>query len=344
MIVASGLVRDAPAGTTLPGQPSSRAPGEALTLRWSRDELDERIELLASANQGDDFVQAIASFAEQELEADERELLGEILLERAEEDHAFEEAIRRRARERGWFRRTRDRLEGLGSRGDVGDTAGRIGAVVAAEERDADAHDAVLADLRADRGRAARVLDELSRHKNPIVRGWVSGTAREVLGEGGVYIVMGLTRDRDPDVRRGAVRDLVELEPDSARRLIPSLRRRLRSRDLEEPIFAMWTLAELGDRGSLPAVARIAAAESDEHPFRRQCARVVALVLGEQPEEIVERIHAHDHELMLWLARAARILGTDEARAALAECAEDAPDEECRNACAAELRAWEVAR
>ena len=44
---------------------------------------------------------------------------------------------------------------------------------------------------------------------------------------------------------------------------------------------------------------------------------------------------------MPWLARAARILGTDEAQAALAECAEEAPDEECRNACAAELRAWE---
>jgi hypothetical protein len=312
-------------------------------VRWSRDELDERIELLASASQGDDFVQAVSSFAEQELEADERELLGEILLERAEEDHAFEEAIRRRARERGWFRRTRDRLEGLGSRGDVGGAAERIAEVVGAEDRDADAHDAVLADLHADRGRAARVLDELSRHKNPAVRGWVSRTAREVLAEGGVYIVMGLTRDRDPDVRRGAVRDLIELEPDTARRLIPSLRRRLRSRDPEEPIFAMWTLAELGDRGALPAVARIAAAESDEHPYRRQCARVVSIVLGERSDEILERIGAHDHELMPWLARAARILGTDEARAALAACAEGAPDDECRNACAEELRAWDEA-
>jgi hypothetical protein len=312
-------------------------------VRWSRDELDERIELLASANQGDDFVQAVSSFAEEELESDDKTLLGEILLERAREDHAFEEAIRRRARERGWFRRTRDRLEGLGSRGAVDEAAARVGKVVAAEERDAAALDAVLADLHADRGRAARILDELSRHRNPEVRGWVSGTAREVLGEGGVYIVMGLTRDRDADVRRGAVRDLVELEPDTARRLIPYLRRRLRSRDLEEPVFALWTLAELGDRGSLAAVTRIAAAESDEHPFRRQCARVVAIVLGDRPEEIVERIRAHDHDLMPWLARAARILGTDEARAALAECAEDAPDEECRNACAVELRAWEGA-
>lgn len=312
-------------------------------MRWSRDELDERIELLASANQGDDFVQAISSFSQQELEEDERTLLGEILLERAEEDHAFEEAIRRRARERGWLRRTRDRLEGLGSRGDVSDAAARVGKVVAAEERDVAALDAVLADLHADRGRAARVLDELTRHRNPAVRGWVSGTAREVLREGGVYIVMGLTRDRDPHVRRGAVRDLVELEPDTARRLIPSLRRRLRSRDLDEPVFAMWTLAELGDRGSLAAVMRIAEAEADEHPFRRQCARVVSILLGDRPEEVVERIRVHDHDLMPWLTRAARILGTDEARAALAECAREAPDEECRNACAAELQAWEEA-
>ena len=46
----------------------------------------------------------------------------------------------------------------------------------------------------------------------------------------------------------------------------------------------------------------------------------------------------HDHRLMPWLSKAARLLGTKEARDALEACARDAPDDECRNFCRGKSR------
>jgi hypothetical protein len=309
----------------------------ARSTGWTREELDERVESLASVHQGDEFVRAVSQFAKDELGPAERELLGEILLERAEEEHAFQKAARQRAQERGWFRRTLRRLEDLGGRGDVSQAADEVAAVVSREDVGAAEVDAVLDELRANRGRAARILDELSRHKNVDVRSWVGWATPQVLGDGGVYVLMGLTRDRDPAVRDAAIDELVELDPDAARRLLPGLRRRLRSRDAHEPVAAMWTLAELGDRGSLPAIRRIAAGEGLDYPFQARVAEVVCLVLEEREDEIVRRMRAHDHGQMQSLATAARVLGTDAARSALEQCAAEAPDEDCRRVCAVEL-------
>jgi hypothetical protein len=311
-------------------------------MRWSREELDERVETLADAHEGREFVQAVSRFAEEELEADDRELLGRILLERAEEEYSFQEAARRRVRERGWWRRTVRRVEDLVDRGNVRGDARRVAAAVVAKEADPEAVEAVLAELRADRGWAARILDELSRDRDPEVRAWVSRAAREVLEEGGVYILMGLTRDRDQAVRDAAIANVVALDPQAARRLVPSLRRRVRSPDEDESVFAMWTLAELGDRAGLPQVRRIAESAEPGDRSRQRVAEAVSLLLGERPEEVLERVRAHDHDLMPWLAVAARLLGTDEARAVLAEHAEGAPDPECRALCRAELEKLEA--
>lgn len=311
---------------------SSRSTGG-----WTRDELEERVEALSSVHEGEDFVQAVSRFSNEELGPAERELLGEILLERAEEEHAFQEAVRRRARERGWFKRTLRRLEDVGGRGDVSEAARDVARVVEKEDVDADEVEAVLDGLRADRGRAARILDELTRHENADVRAWVAWAAPQVLGEGGVYVLMGMTRDRDRDVRDAAIEELVALDPDAARRLVPALRRRLRSREAHEPVSAMWTLAELGDTGSLPAIRRIAQSERLDYPFQAHVAEVVCLVLEGREDEIVEGLRAHDHGRMPWLATGARVLGTESARSALEECAMTAPDEECRRACAVEL-------
>jgi hypothetical protein len=46
----------------------------------------------------------------------------------------------------------------------------------------------------------------------------------------------------------------------------------------------------------------------------------------------------HDHEAVPALAAAARILRTEATVAALRDAAANAPDEDCRAACAAELR------
>lgn len=304
-------------------------------MTWSREQLDERLEQLADAHEGREFVDEVSRFADEELDPRERELLGSVLLERAEEEHAFQEVARRRAREYGWWRRTIRRVEDLVDRPDVGGAAPRIAAAV--ERGDTEMLAAAVAELRADRGRAARILDELSRHREPDVRGWVSGTARAVLEEGGVYIVLGLTRDRDPGVRDRAVADLVALDPDVARRLVPALRRRLRSAGSEESERAMWALAELGDTRAVPRIRQIAESADANDRLRRNSAEVVCLLLGGRPEKVLERMRDHEHDLMPWLARAARLLGTDEARAVLAERAEHAPDAECRAVCRAEL-------
>jgi hypothetical protein len=309
-------------------------------MAWSREELDERVETLADAHEGKEFVRAISRFAEEELEPDERDLLGAVLLERAEEEHAFQEAARRRAREPGWWRRTVRRVEDLVGDSDIGEGAGRAAAAVLDE--DAGRIDAVVAELRADRGRAARVLDRLSRHGDPTVRGWVASVARPVLDEGSSYVLMSLTRDGDGEVRDAAVAQLVAVDPGAARRLVPALRRRTRSEEPEESVAAMWALATLRDTGSLPHLRQIAEAE-DADRSRRRAAEGASLLLGD-PQEILERMRAHDHDLMPALAVAARLLATEEARAVLAERAEGAPDAECRAVCRVELQKLEEGR
>jgi hypothetical protein len=309
--------------------------------RWSRELLDERVESLAVAHEGEEFVRAVSRFSEEELDPAEREILGQILLERAEEEQGITEMMRGRVRERGWLRRTYQRLEDLGTRGDLAEASAAIARAVA--DRDADAGDVqtMVEDLRADRGRAVRILDELTRHRSPDVRGWVAWATPQVLGEGGVHVLVGLTRDRDAEVRDAAIEELVALDPGAARKLVPSLRRRLRSREPHEPVTAMWTLAELHDRESLPQVRRIAEAENLDHPWQRLTAGVVVLLLEGRGDEVIGAIRDHDHERMPWLATGARILATDEARDALEECAREAPDEDCRRACAIELEKLE---
>ena len=307
-------------------------------MAWSREELDERVETLADAHEGKEFVEAVSRFAEEELEPDERDLLGAVLLERAEEEHAFQEAARRRAREPGWWRRTVRRVEDLVGDSAVGEQAGWAAAAVLDE--DAERIDAVVADLRADRGRAARVLDRLSRHGDATVRGRVASVARPVLDEGSSYVLMGLTRDGDREVRDAAVAQLVALDPDAARRLVPALRRRARSEEPEESVAAMWALATLRDAGSLPNLRQIAEDEGADHS-RRRAAEAASLLLGDRPGEILERMRAHEHDLMPALAVAARLLATEEARAVLAERAEGAPDAECRAVCRVELEKLE---
>jgi hypothetical protein len=78
--------------------------------RWSRAELTVRVEQLARRHEGDAFVTEIAGFAKT-LEAGDRALLEEVLLQRANRDENLGAAVRRRAEEPGWFRRTLARAE-----------------------------------------------------------------------------------------------------------------------------------------------------------------------------------------------------------------------------------------
>ena len=164
-----------------------------------------------------------------------------------------------------------------------------------------------------------------------------------VLGKQAVPLIVEVLRDRDTDVRDIAMEELVELDPQSVRKLVPGLRRKLKSKDRFEPVTAMWTLAAIRDFSSLDAIRERAAA-GDAGPRLRNTARVIEMLFGKEPKEILERIREHDHELMPWLSKGARLIGSPEARDVLRTCAETAPDRDCRTQCAFQLERIRVGR
>ena len=77
----------------------------------SRRQIEETVEALRQEHEGGRaFADAVEAYAES-LGEDEREVLGEVLLERADEEGAFQRGIALRLESRGWFRRQLDRLE-----------------------------------------------------------------------------------------------------------------------------------------------------------------------------------------------------------------------------------------
>jgi hypothetical protein len=68
----------------------------------TRAEIAAQVDELAERRET--FVADVRRLAD-ELDPQEREILGEILLERAREDGVFAEAFERRVRARGWLRR-----------------------------------------------------------------------------------------------------------------------------------------------------------------------------------------------------------------------------------------------
>ena len=296
----------------------------------AKEEIGERVDALGNTYEGDDFVAAIRALSD-EIGPDAQPVLQQVLLERAADEEDFQEAVRRRFREKGWTRRTLARLERVWR----DDRADEVAAALVAGPDGEETLALEIERLRGERGRAALVLDELSRHESPVVRAWVPGAAADILGDGAARLVLSMTRDRDTDVRDAAVQALLGLDAETGRAIVPDLRRRLQAPSVEERVKAIWALAELGDKRSLMAIE--ARAESSEDPAERSAGLAAALVLRGDGDAVVDGLSAHDHENVPALAVAARILATEETRAALRECAAAAPDEECRAACASEL-------
>ncbi|HET6696862.1 MAG TPA: HEAT repeat domain-containing protein [Gaiellaceae bacterium] len=293
-----------------------------------RDEIGARVDALALAHEGDDFVTAVRDLAD-ELDDEGKAALQQVLLERAADEEDFQKAVRQRFAEKGWTRRTLAKLERRW-RDDRSDT---IAAALKAGEDDEVERE--LSTLRREPGRAALVFDELSRHESPRVRAWVPAVAEDVLGDGGRRLILSLTRDRDPAVRDAAVEALFELGPEAAAPLAPDLRRRLQSSEPRERIAATWGLAALGDTSSVRVLAQ--RAETADTETEKSVARAAVLVLNDDEASVAEGLRRHAHDDVPALAVAARMLGTDLTIGALREAASSAPDEECRAACAAEL-------
>lgn len=204
-------------------------------------EIGVRVDALARAHQGDDFVTANERLAE-ELGPDERPLLQEVLLERAAGEESFQRALRRRFRAKGWTRRSLARLEGLWR----DDRADAVAAAIMAGSAGETTLGQGLESLREDAGRAGVVLDELSRHRDERVRAWVSGAGADILGDGGTRLIASLSRDRDAEVRDGAVTALLGLGPEAIQVVLPDLRRRLHAKEPAERVAAMEKLAAAG--------------------------------------------------------------------------------------------------
>lgn len=286
-------------------------------MRATKDQIGARVDALAQAHEGDGFVTAVRRLAD-ELGPEGQPVLQEVLLDRAAEEEHFKKALRQRALAKGWTRRTLAKLEGLW-RDD------RADAVVEAVEAGSDGEEALAAELdllRKDRGRAAVVFDALSRHRSRRVRAWVPGAAADVLGDGGDRLILSMTRDRDREVRDAAVTALIGLGPETARVLVPDLRRRLHSSDVDERIAAMWALAELGDSSSLEVID--GRAEAAELPQERSAARAAALVVRGDEAAVIAGLRADDDHDLVALAAAARILGTEATLGALERAATDA--------------------
>ena len=291
----------------------------------TKQEIGARVDALAHEHEGDAFIAAMESLSA-ELGPDDRQVLQQVLLERAADEADFQQALRKRALARGWTRRTLAKLERL-----VGeDRAETVAEAVRVGPAGAEALASEVEALREDPGRAAVVLDELSRHKSPRVRAWVPGAGAEILGDGAARLILSLTRDREPAVRDAAVTALVGLGPDAARPLVPDLRRRLHSSEADQRRAAMWALAEIGDDASLPVIEERSGA--GETAMERSAARAAALVLRGDEAAVIAGLREQDDEAGAAFAVAARILGTEAALDALRHAAQTATGEAGRSA------------
>lgn len=215
------------------------------------------------------------------------------------------------------------------------DFAARVGSIKSETDRKD-----LIALLRSDSEYATSVLMELASSRDSDLRLWAAEVAEGVLGQGAVPVLRKLVRDRDSDVRIDALVNLARADPSEVAGLIPTLRSQVASENPYDAQAALWALGIIGDPATLDIVR---AAQTHSRLRVRGTAVAVELMLAD-PEQLYRRIENHDHEYMPWLARAAALLGTPEAREALGFCAANAPDEDCRNLARAKLTAYKPVR
>jgi HEAT repeat protein len=179
---------------------------------------------------------------------------------------------------------------------------------------------------------AEALLERLVGDAEPGTRAWALWAAMRLLGDRAVPLLVRALGDSDPDVRDDALAKLVQISPATAVDLLPKVRSKLKAEDDFEVASALWTLAELNDRESLPEIKSI-----ESHPrvaWLAKPAYVASLLIQGKNGDVLNGMREHDHPRMRELAHGAALLGTPEAMDALSDCAE-APelDSECRALC-----------
>jgi hypothetical protein len=185
------------------------------------------------------------------------------------------------------------------------------------------------------------LLKELSGHPDPVVRAWVvdrSAKSTDPASRSG--LLRKLARDRDSDVADVAIENLIDLGDRGDRAfVIAALVRNLRSASFGTNRFGLWSLARLRAREALPAIDDFRA--DSRNAWKEKAGGVAAAVIEGRDTDILAVLRGHDHERMQWLAIAAGLIGTDDARDALRQCATGAPDDQCRADCSIQLRRFE---
>jgi hypothetical protein len=194
-----------------------------------------------------------------------------------------------------------------------------------------DAAQAIVASVKADPNRMD-LLRALATG-NSDQQTWVLAYGYEILGADFAPILSVLAEaSPDRDVRSDALHALARIDVGLLAPYVERLRRQLRAKDSVTPITAIWMLARLRDADSLSLIETL---ENDrDRPLVRFSAQVAAMLLRGQDSTVLQAIHDHDHLRMPWLIVGAEIVGSAEAERALADCARNAPDEECQRRCA----------
>lgn len=78
---------------------------------WTREQIESRVDDLKREHHGKEFAKAVKRFANESLDSGEREVLRDLLMERAGEAARHNEEVDDRLRWGGWFRRTFRKLE-----------------------------------------------------------------------------------------------------------------------------------------------------------------------------------------------------------------------------------------
>lgn len=176
-----------------------------------------------------------------------------------------------------------------------------------------------------------KILPSLLRDPRSIVRLWALWAASEIGGSLGAAVLVSALRDRDSDVRDDALSKLMVVDREAARRELKMIRKKLRADDDFEIASAVWILAELGDVAALGHIDRIA--RDPPVAWLRKPAAVASMLLRGENGAILDRLRAHDHEMMKELAHGAAIMPSDEGLAVLLECSNLAIDKQCRGWC-----------
>jgi hypothetical protein len=166
--------------------------------------------------------------------------------------------------------------------------------------------------LRAEPAKADAILEAFASSRSFVRRSWVAWAAPQVLPHDRVVTLLTkLAGSRDADVSDDALSTLLEFDRSAAVRLLPRIRRKLRSTDIHEPVAAMWLLARLDQDASQEILD---AAEESDYPFHRLVAEAVTLFIRRDAKEIARLIEVRGEDALHLVNAAEKLDDPDLAR------------------------------